>query len=676
MEAANNPDKPFKYLWDKPSNKNEYRFPKQSYVTYFKPLDWYIGSSVYEDEIFAHTRMLSIKLIIISLSVLIIVVILSILFANTLNAPIKKLINSIRTVEMHGVSSVRIVPSGTTEIRKLGEIFNNMLTSINKAEKVKDEYALLSKQNAKFTAIGQTTAILAHDVRKPFAMAKSLLSMLDVLKNSPSELNRAKSDIEKAIKHVETMISDIMDFSREVKLETKSQNIVNILDFSIRQTAQVHQNADISFQYNIQNTLKPLADDERLSRVFSNILANAIEAITIIGKKNAGTIIISTRNIEKSGNSFVEVVIGNDGPSFKEEDMPKLFESFFTKGKQKGTGLGLASVKKIINLHGGEVFARNLENNTGVESIIQIPASQEKEVSDKTILPQNIKEILFIEIKQDESFIDAEIKKLATKGQTIRVLLLEDEPLYRASVRNTIKNYSGLHQILVLYEARHIDDAFKLLETENITHAIIDIDLGETKNGFDFLKEAKEKHPALSCMVHSNRCIEEDKEKAKMLGAKAFVPKPLNIEHLVAFLSDDDSKQSPDGQRKKDFKKIILACDDDMLTRKCGEKILKNAAKDAEVYIFASGEDLLAKVKELESVNSDKYTYTVFTDQNMGGMSGLELTAEIRKLKIPCKIFMVANEPKIEFEEKVLNAGADGYFEAPLSEEILSKTLG
>ena len=98
--------------------------------------------------------------------------------------------------------------------------------------------------------------------------------------------------------------------------------------------------------------------------------------------------------------------------------------------------------------------------------------------------------------------------------------------------------------------------------------------------------------------------------------------------------------------------------------------IIKKIDPEIEYHEFSNGESLLIKLKELDGCTA------VFTDQNMGdGMSGLEITEEIRRLKIKCKIYIIANEHKSYFEEKALKAGADSYFIAPIGLEDLKKIL-
>ncbi len=236
------------------------------------------------------------------------------------------------------------------------------------------------EQNSKLAAIGETTAMLAHDVRKPFTLLKIVLNRFETFKTSPDGLDKAKADIEKAISNVEAMLNDVMDFSREVKLEVQPCSLDTILEFAGR-TAQTHQHSDVKFVFELKNAYKPLVDDERMSRVFINIITNAMDAMSC----GDGNIYMSSKDTVKDEESFVEVIIANTGPQFTEDDLTNLFSPAFTKGKKGGTGLGLASARKIVCLHGGTIVARNMDlgmaadlglrENEGVEFVINIPAS-------------------------------------------------------------------------------------------------------------------------------------------------------------------------------------------------------------------------------------------------------------------------------------------------------------
>ena len=91
-----------------------------------------------------------------------------------------------------------------------------------------------------------------------------------------------------------------------------------------------------------------LLDREKMEQAVINILINSIDAL---GK--GGTIEIGARVLEENTKSL-RVEISDNGPGISSEDLPYVFDPFFSS-KKKGTGLGLANVKKIVEAHGGSV---------------------------------------------------------------------------------------------------------------------------------------------------------------------------------------------------------------------------------------------------------------------------------------------------------------------------------
>ena len=525
-------------------------------------------------------------------------------------------------------------------------------------------------ENERLASIGQTTSTLAHDIRRPFTLVRTILSSFEVFKDDQPRLNSAKQDVEKAISGVEAMVNDIMDFSREVKIQTKPTSLGGIFDFTIRQTLQSYPDPDIKLSYQLTASKKPLIDEDRLSRVFQNIIGNGVEAITVIGKKQAGTIFIETNDINKNNSSWVEIIIGNDGPPFPEGAVGKLFESFYTANKAKGTGLGLASAQKIVHLHDGVISARNKPNNTGVEFVIHIPASSEEEQIDTKLLPKDSKEVFNIE-EENLSELDKLLEKVVSSQSTYKILLLEDEHLYRAWVKNLLIKNEKLHKSVVLFDASTVEEALDLLkDNPDISYSIIDIDLGQVKDGYDFL-EAVRNNNKLSCLVHSNRTLPEFRKKATDLGAKAFIPKPLPLESLIGFLAGEEFK----GEKPKSLlpqQKSIYYCDDVALMRDHFEMLCKqyqaDRGREINFQIFKNGEKLLTKAKE-------KQPHLVLSDLNMaeanGQLNGYEVIKSIKEVSGQIKAYLVSNEPLALSEEPTKEAGGDGALEQPMSREMI-----
>ncbi len=540
-----------------------------------------------------------------------------------------------------------------------------------------EEQRILIKHQERDAAIGQVAKLLAHDIRKPFSQIKMMLGSGQMFQPNPSFLNQAKKDIEKSILHVESMIGDILDYSRSVQLEVQPHSLHPVFDFIVRQVMLPYHKKTITINYEFKACNKPLIDKERFARVLANIVANAAEAITVIGKADRGEITIKTRDLNVNSQKMVEIVVDNTGPLLNEEDIPQLFESFFTSGKKKGTGLGLASALKVISLQKGTIRAQNRVDQKGVQFIIELPASKEKEDPIYEELLSNSKDIIPNVIEEEGA--ESHIELLSQSSETYHVVLLEDEVLYRAWVRNLIKDNEILRNKVVLYDTSNVDEAVELVHQGKVLYAIVDIDLGEDKNGYDFLKIIDEKYKKVACLVHSNRPYNDYHDNVGHLKCcKEFVPKPLPLNKLIQFLSGK-AVESKSPSQKELSSSLIMYCDDSLLMREhfsflC--KAYQEKGSTIQYEIFENGEKLIAAL-------SKKKPALIFTDLNMedeeGELNGYEVIKRVKELSPDTKAYLLSNEPTSLSEEPTKNAGGEGAFEQPFGQDlffnILDKTI-
>ena len=232
--------------------------------------------------------------------------------------------------------------------------------------------AELEAQMATDQAIARTTQMLAHDVRKPFALLQSTLDTLERA-NSLEEFqkirNIAKTDVQRSLISVNGLLTDIMEIGAQLPPTMEETDPTHLINFSLVELFRIFPNANIDIEYNLKHSTTALCDSTKLSRVFSNILGNALQAM-----KHQGTLRITTRNVTHGANSFIEFTIGNSGPHIPQEYLAKIFDAFFTKNKKGGTGLGLAIAHRVINLHGGEIECRSAPG-CGVDFIFTLPAT-------------------------------------------------------------------------------------------------------------------------------------------------------------------------------------------------------------------------------------------------------------------------------------------------------------
>ncbi len=144
-EAAFSHDHSMEYLWDKPGFEGEYQFPKKAYITYFEPLGWYIGSSVYKEDFEQKITNLTNTIILFSIFFLVIALIISLLISRSITKPLNNYVRSIRKTDKDGIPIDSIPKTEITEIQVLGVTMNNMINSIKETRKeLKDQQEELS----------------------------------------------------------------------------------------------------------------------------------------------------------------------------------------------------------------------------------------------------------------------------------------------------------------------------------------------------------------------------------------------------------------------------------------------------------------------------------------------------------------------------------------------------
>ena len=214
---------------------------------------------------------------------------------------------------------------------------------------VSENRKLLIKQE-RLAAIGELASRVAHDIRNPLS---NILMSLELIKNKPPETKISESEVKEKFKiafenieRISHQVNDVLDYVRNRKLDHSLLSLYSCLEDTI-QSLNIPDN--IKIKYN-KTEIKVVADSIQIQIVFNNILTNAIQAIGT----DPGEIKIRF----SQDPQHVKIEIENSGPSIPEEIVPHIFESLITT-KEIGTGLGLASCKRIIENHGGEISVKN-----------------------------------------------------------------------------------------------------------------------------------------------------------------------------------------------------------------------------------------------------------------------------------------------------------------------------
>ena len=142
------------YLWDKPEFEGQYSFSKKGYVTYYKPLGWYICITAYKEDLNEKVNNLIYKIVVFASSFLILALILSYFIAESISTPLNFLIGVISKTDKEGIPIETVPNSSVTEIQVLSSTINNMISSINLSR------AELKESEAKFRGLIESSCDL------------------------------------------------------------------------------------------------------------------------------------------------------------------------------------------------------------------------------------------------------------------------------------------------------------------------------------------------------------------------------------------------------------------------------------------------------------------------------------------------------------------------------------
>ena len=362
-------------------------------------------------------------------------------------------------------------------------------------------------EQEKDVAIGQTAAVLAHDVRRPLEQMNLILNRIASGDFSEDFIHTAKRDVSFSITSVNNQINDIMNFSRNKSLILSDVNFYSLLSGAIKQVMTINQDVQIELSYNFKTDRTVLADESLLSSVLTNLITNSVEAIRDIGGKSQGRIQFSTE-IQEGQFAFK---VHNSGPLIPEEMIHQIFKPLFTFGKPRGTGLGLASSAKILKEHGGSIEAMNLQD--GVAFVIKLGLGAKSHAS---------KDEVFL-LRSNEYNYDNIPKQSELARPAVRILLLDDD----AQVYEYILYLANsLCLVVELDFFMTFEEAEKKLKEKRYDLHIIDYDLDQKKTGLDFIKLYLSPMNAVS-VIHSNR----DLENLPQVNC-SFERKPMGIESL------------------------------------------------------------------------------------------------------------------------------------------------
>jgi two-component system, NtrC family, sensor histidine kinase HydH len=204
----------------------------------------------------------------------------------------------------------------------------------------------------RLASLGELSAVLAHEIRNPLASLKGNAQLLAQLLPT-GEKPRAKADrvVDEAIR-LENLSNDLLEFVRTGELELAPHDPAALLSAAAEAVAPEHIQVDVSGA----PASWPL-DAARMAQVLTNLLENAVQA---------GAPVLA--RVAAQANRLI-FEVRDSGPGVPEDERERIFEPFYTK-RTRGTGLGLAVAKRVVELHRGSISVADVAGGGAIFRVV------------------------------------------------------------------------------------------------------------------------------------------------------------------------------------------------------------------------------------------------------------------------------------------------------------------
>lgn len=480
-------------------------------------------------------------------------------------------------------------------------------------------------------------ASMSHELRTPLTGILGLSEALqyDTYGELTPKQKSIVSNIESNGRHLLELINDILDISKmeagKFDLNFAPCVLADICQASLQLVkGMAHKkNQNIAFSINPTDIIIQ-GDPRRLKQILVNLLSNAVKYSP---EKSPIGLEVNANETEK----IVKIEVWDKGMGISDDDIDRLFQPFVQldsslSRQQSGTGLGLALVKRLVDLHGGSIEV-NSTPRQGSRFVVSLPYS-----SSPIELPEpKVEELPLVK----------------------NSLIVEDQTVDADRLNQFLKSL-GIHSTVLTTGVDVLEKAAALQPGV----ILLDLNLPDV-SGWEILKNLKRNEATRHIPVIVTS-VQDEPEKARNFGADGSLVKlfTLNDLHQALIRLPRPEKIHPD-QALVVSAEIhlgsIIVVDDNETNVLMVEDYLRS--KNYHVYSYLNGDDFLANV---EQVKPD----LVLMDVQMPGMDGLEAIRRLRLLPQP----EIASVPVIAItalampgdRERCLEAGANEYITKPV----------
>jgi signal transduction histidine kinase/ActR/RegA family two-component response regulator/PAS domain-containing protein len=354
----------------------------------------------------------------------------------------------------------------------------------------------------------QFLALLGHELRNPLGIIRNSAQLLGLQGPADSPLQEWRDTIERQVVQMARMLDDLLDVSRissgRMQLRKERCDLAKM----VRDTAEDYRNSfDLNgVRFALHVTDLPacvVGDRTRLVQAFDNLISNAAKFTD-----RGGSVTVT---LELQGDATAVVSVRDTGMGIEPEVLTWLFEPFTQADRsversRGGLGLGLALVKGIVELHGGNVTASSDGPDRGSEFIIRLPLEQAQTSPAIGVVPTQ-------------------------KPRPCRILLIEDNPTAARSGR-MILEYMG-HAVEVAHTGPE-----GLMAARSFRPEVVLCDIGlPGLDGYEVAKTLRQQVGLDTMYLVGISGYAQDERRARESGFNAYLTKPVNFDDLERMLA-------------------------------------------------------------------------------------------------------------------------------------------
>ncbi|MCD8490206.1 MAG: PAS domain S-box protein [Desertifilum sp.] len=488
-------------------------------------------------------------------------------------------------------------------------------------------------------------ANMSHELRTPLT---AILGLSEVLRDEvfgplTAKQHQKLATIEQSGQHLLELINDILDLAKiesgKLELQLVPTNIEGLCEASLAFVRQQAHQKQIALSAKIPPRLgKITVDERRVRQVLINLLSNAVKFTPEQGE-------VWIEVLPDEENEVLHFSIVDTGIGIASEDISRLFQPFVQLDSSlaksyPGTGLGLALVRQVVELHRGSV---KLESQVGEGSRFTVSLPWHKSVETVTALPQPLEERAF------------------TYPTLQKVLIVEDSLPVAEQVTRYLAEL-GVNEVAVHALGTGSLDKALLFQPDTV---ILDLQLPD-RSGWDVLAQLKG-HPQTQAIPVLIISVVDEPGARQDLGASEYLMKPFSRSQFqIAWRKLMRASQPPVEATSATQAPLILMAEDNEANISTIVEYLE--VKGYRVAIAMTGKEAVQLATQLRP-------HLILMDIQMPEMDGLEATRQIRTERSLAQIPIIAltSLAMPGDEEKCLEAGVNEYLAKPVSLKKISE---